>query len=93
MDETKGSRPKLIANPRNNKFKYISDTSAHLGQATVSLCRIYIFFSVAIIWINDLDFRTPLSSSPNGDGSLQIRRCSTIAALGGERSGFVFVSL
>ena len=34
-DETEGSRPKLIANPQNNEFKYWPDTSAHLGQALV----------------------------------------------------------
>ena len=31
-DETKGSCPKLIANPRNNTFKYMSDKSAHLHR-------------------------------------------------------------
>ena len=31
-DESEGSCPKLIANPQNNKFKCISDMSAHLGQ-------------------------------------------------------------
>ena len=32
MNETKGSYQKLIVNSRNNTFKYILDTSPHLGQ-------------------------------------------------------------
>ena len=36
MDETKGSRPKLIANPQNDEFKYWPDTSAHLGHGQQS---------------------------------------------------------
>ena len=60
-DETKGSCPKLIANLRNNEFKYWPDTSAHLeDKVCLSVPSAFTFLTTS----HNVDSDLCLSSPP-----------------------------